>query len=123
VSTAGAWRGIAASPGWARGPARLIHRPHEGGKLARGGILVASTTDPAWTPLFLLADALVVETGGYLSHGAIVAREFGIPAIVNVPGVMAAIPDGSGLAVDGNAGMVSLIADTPSEAEATARHG
>lgn len=123
VSTAGAWRGIAASPGWARGPARLIHRPHEGGKLARGGILVASTSDPAWTPLFLLADALVVETGGYLSHGAIVAREFGIPAIVNVPGVMAAIPDGSGLAVDGNAGMVSLIADTPSEAEATARHG
>ena len=80
-------------------------------------ILVASTTDPGWTPLFLLADGLVVETGGYLSHGAIVAREFGIPAIVNVPGLMAAVPDGSGLAVDGHAGVVTLIADTPSGVE------
>jgi pyruvate,water dikinase len=116
-SAPGALRGVAASPGWASGPARLIHCPHEGEKLARGGILVASTTDPGWTPLFLLADGLVVETGGYLSHGAIVAREFGIPAIVNVPGLMAAVPDGSGLAVDGHAGVVTLIADTPSGVE------
>jgi pyruvate,water dikinase len=65
--------------------------------------------------LFLLADGLVVETGGYLSHGAIVAREFGIPAVVNIAGLMDAILDGSGLAVDGNAGVVAIIADTHSQ--------
>jgi len=123
ASAEGTWKGVAASPGWASGPARLIHGPQQGEKLTGGGILVASTTDPAWTPLFLLADGLVVETGGYLSHGAIVAREFGIPAVVNLPGLMATISDGSGLAVDGNSGMVTLIADTAhSEMEtATAR--
>ncbi|MEW6318984.1 MAG: PEP-utilizing enzyme, partial [Pseudomonadota bacterium] len=66
--------------------------------------------DPAWTPLFLKAGALVMETGGYLSHGAIVAREFGIPAVVNVPGIRAQLKDGETIRVDGNPGTVSRVA-------------
>ncbi|MBU9577112.1 pyruvate, water dikinase [Ralstonia mannitolilytica] len=71
-----------------------------------GDVLVAPSTDPAWTPLFLKASALVMETGGYLSHGAIVAREFGIPAVVNLPGIRAQLKNGDALRVDGNAGVV-----------------
>ncbi|MBL4777634.1 MAG: pyruvate, water dikinase [Ralstonia sp.] len=75
-----------------------------------GDILVAPSTDPGWTPLFLKAGALVMETGGYLSHGAIVAREFGIPAVVNVPGIRAQLKDGETIRVDGNTGTVSRVA-------------
>jgi phosphohistidine swiveling domain-containing protein len=72
-------RRIAASPGQVSGRARILHHPDEGHTLQTGEVLVASSTDPAWMPLFLRACAVVMETGGYLSHGAIVAREFGIP--------------------------------------------
>ncbi|WP_296360324.1 PEP-utilizing enzyme, partial [Ralstonia sp.] len=78
--------------------------------LQAGDILVAPSTDPGWTPLFLKAGALVMETGGYLSHGAIVAREFGIPAVVNVPGIRAQLKDGETIRVDGNTGTVSRVA-------------
>lgn len=61
---------------------------------------------PGLAPLFLKAAALITETGGYLSHGAIVAREFGIPAVVNVPGILAQISDGDTLEVDGSRGTV-----------------
>jgi pyruvate,water dikinase len=71
-------------------------------------VLVAPSTDPGWTPLFLRASALVLEVGGYLSHGAIVAREYGLPAVANVPGVLAAVHDGQRLTVDGDAGRVEL---------------
>jgi pyruvate,water dikinase len=71
-----------------------------------GAILVAPSTDPSWTPLFLKAGALVMETGGYISHGAIVAREFGIPAVVNLPGILARIRTGDVLEVDGTRGIV-----------------
>ncbi|MFZ2853594.1 MAG: PEP-utilizing enzyme, partial [Rhodocyclaceae bacterium] len=99
--------------GVAAGPARIIQRPEDGARLAAGDILVAPSTDPAWTPLFLRAGGLVMETGGYLSHGAIVAREFGIPAVVNLPGILAALADGEPLAVDGGRGTVRRI--SPSE--------
>ena len=75
-------------------------------------MLVAPSTDPAWTPLFLRASALVMEAGGYLSHGAIVAREFGIPALVSVPGIPDAVADGDLLDVDAGAGRVSRVAAT-----------
>ncbi|PTN43329.1 pyruvate, water dikinase [Achromobacter xylosoxidans] len=75
-----------------------------------GGILVAASTDPAWTPLFLRAGALVMEAGGYLSHGAIVAREFGIPAIVNVQGIMRQVVTGDVLEVDASRGTVRRLA-------------
>ncbi|MGH2355258.1 MAG: PEP-utilizing enzyme, partial [Chloroflexota bacterium] len=71
--------GLGVAAGQAAGPARVILHPSEGRRLEKGDVLVAPTTDPGWTPLFLRAAALVMETGGYLSHGAIVAREYGIP--------------------------------------------
>ncbi len=102
----GALHGIAVSSGQASGPARLIRHPREGAALRRGEVLVAPSTDPAWTPLFLRASAVVMEVGGYLSHGAIVAREYGIPAVVNVAGAMAHFRDGQILRVDGDTGRV-----------------
>ena len=68
----------------------------------QGDILVAPSTDPGWTPLFLRASAIVMETGGFLSHGAIVAREYGIPAVANVPGILKALEDGELITVDGS---------------------
>lgn len=97
--------GIAASPGRARGAARLVDHP-ETVAFRRGDVLVARATDPAWTPLFLAAAAIVVENGGYLSHGAIVAREFGIPAVVNLPGIRSQVRDGQMMIVDGDQGTV-----------------
>ncbi len=101
------WTGIAAAPGVARGRARVVHHPHESNHFKSGEVLVAPSTDPGWTPLFLRAAAIVMETGGYLSHGAIVAREFGIPAVVNIPGVLREIADGDVLTVDGDVGRVT----------------
>jgi phosphohistidine swiveling domain-containing protein len=99
-------RGLAASPGIARGNARKLRNPNEAERLRDGGVLVARTTDPGWTPLFLLAQGIVVETGGYLSHGAIVAREFGVPAVVNIRGLFDVIEDGDDILVDGDKGVV-----------------
>ena len=69
----------------------------------------AKQTDPGWGPLFVLAGGLVLERGGLLSHGAIVAREFGIPAVVGVEGAFSRIADGVRLRVDGDAGAVMLL--------------
>ena len=102
-------RGIGVAAGVALGTARLIKSPEEGGRLSVGDVLVAPSTDPAWTPLFLNASAIVMETGGYLSHGSIVAREYGIPAVVNIEGLFEAIKDGDQLSVDGNQGVVEIL--------------
>jgi pyruvate,water dikinase len=99
-------RGLAAAAGQASGPARIIRHPDEGGRLQRGDILVAPSTDPGWTPLFLRCAGLVTEVGGYLSHGAIVARELGLPAVLNVPHVLDLVEDGEVITVDGNAGSI-----------------
>ncbi|MDA1092048.1 MAG: PEP-utilizing enzyme [Acidobacteria bacterium] len=99
--------GLAAAPGAAVGAACVVSSPHEADRMQRGDVLVAPSTDPGWTPLFLRASAIVMETGGYLSHGAVVAREFGIPAVVNVRDVMAEIRDGDQLRVDGDRGVVT----------------
>jgi len=69
---------------------------------------VAPTTDPGWSPLFLRAAALVTESSGYLSHGAIVAREYGLPAVVNVPGILKLLKDGELLRVNGDEGTVTI---------------
>jgi phosphohistidine swiveling domain-containing protein len=100
------WTGIAVSPGSASGAARLVHHPNDAAHLRQGDILVAPSTDPGWTPLFLRASAIVMETGGFLSHGAIVAREYGIPAVANVPGILTALKDGDSITVDGATGRV-----------------
>lgn len=111
----GSWHGVAVGTGIARGIARVIRHPDEGKRLAQGEILVAPSTDPAWTPLFLKAGGLVMETGGYLSHGAIVAREFAVPAVVNVPGILDKVRDGDLLEVDGGTGRVTLLRETENE--------
>ena len=98
---------MAAAPGAAEGTACVLRTPHDGGRMRPHDVLVAPSTDPGWTPLFLRASALVTETGGYLSHGAVVAREFGLPAVVNVRDAMRLIADGDRLGVDGDAGRVT----------------
>ncbi len=101
-------QGVGAAAGKATGTARLINHPDEGNKLQPGEVLVAPSTDPGWTPLFLKACAVIMETGGYISHGAIIAREYGIPTVINVPGVMKAIQDGQIVTIDGDEGRVIL---------------
>jgi pyruvate,water dikinase len=108
-SPGGILRGMAASPGRAHGPARLILHPAQADRLQRGDILVAPSTDPGWTPLFLRCAAVVTEVGGYLSHGAIVAREFGLPAVINVPRVLELLADGELITVDGDASLISKL--------------
>ena len=100
---------MAVGAGVARGTARIIRHPDDAHSFVQGDILVAPSTDPAWTPLFLNAAGLVMETGGYTSHGAIVAREFGLPAVANIPGILAQIPEGAEVEVDGREGLVSLL--------------
>ena len=73
-----------------------------------GQILVTRSTDPGWTPLFSIVSGLVLEIGGQLSHGAIVAREYGLPAVVNVPEATSRIAEGQMIVVDGSAGEVFL---------------
>lgn len=103
-------RGAGGSPGIVRGPARVIRALAEATKLQPGDILVAETTAPPWTPLFATAAAVVTDTGGILSHCAVVAREYAIPAVVGVGIATDKIVDGQWLEVDGAAGIVRMLA-------------
>src|SRR5205807_8522311 len=101
----GVLAGTAASPGVYEGRVRVSFDPREA-KLAPGEVLVAPGTDPAWTPLFLSAGALVMEIGGMISHGSVVAREYGIPAVVGVAGATQQLRTGQRVRVDGENGLV-----------------
>ncbi|MBI2941944.1 MAG: phosphoenolpyruvate synthase [Chloroflexi bacterium] len=101
-----ALRGAPASAGVVTARARVILDP-VGARLEPGEILVAPSTDPGWTPLFLTAGGLVMEMGGAMSHGAVVARECGIPAVVGVPNATERITTGQWITVDGSSGRVS----------------
>jgi rifampicin phosphotransferase len=101
-------KGDAGSSGVARGRARVIMDPSDARGLQPGEILVAPFTDPAWTPLFLPAAAVVVGVGALLSHAVIVSRELGIPCVVAVADATERITDGMMLAVDGTAGTVTV---------------
>ncbi|MFG3436281.1 PEP-utilizing enzyme [Nonomuraea sp. NPDC047897] len=103
----GALTGSAASAGTVTGPARVVLDP-VGAHLEPGEILVCPSTDPGWTPLFLTAGGLVMEMGGAMSHGAVVAREYGIPAVVGVADATHRIVTGARITVDGAAGTVTL---------------
>jgi phosphohistidine swiveling domain-containing protein len=103
----GAMTGTPASAGTVTGPARVIRDP-VGARLEPGEILVAPSTDPGWTPLFLTAGGLVMEMGGANSHGAVVAREYGIPAVVGVPDATRRITTGQIITVDGTSGAVAV---------------
>lgn len=100
--------GLGVAAGKASGRTRLITHPREGERLKQGDVLVAPSTDAGWTPLFLKASAIVMETGGFLSHGAIVAREYGIPAVCNVPGAMKLMREDQKVTVDADEGKVYL---------------
>ena len=108
ASGANEWRGTVVGSGYARSIAHVASHPHDTLTMRSGAILVAPSTDPSWTPAFLKAGGLVMETGGYLSHGAIVAREFGIPAVVNLPGILAHVRDGDEVEVDAARGVVRI---------------
>lgn len=101
-------KGIAASPGIARGKVRIIHDEDEFNHLLAGEVLVTSYTNPAWTPLFSIAAAVITETGGPASHAAIVAREYKIPAIMAIPRVTQILKMGQDVMIDGNRGLVIL---------------
>jgi rifampicin phosphotransferase len=101
-------KGVAGSPGKVTGLTRVIQGPGDFDKLKKGEILVAPITNPVWTPLFAVASALITEVGGILSHGAIVAREYGIPAVMSVSGATRLLHDGQRITVDGNKGLVYL---------------
>jgi len=100
--------GMAISPGVVRGPAKVLHTPDEKPVLP-GDILIAHTTDPGWTPLFVNAAAVVLEVGGVLQHGAVVAREYGKPCVGGIPGLLGRYEDGEWLEVDGSSGVVRRV--------------
>ena len=104
-------KGHAGSPGTMRGRARIMHRLDDADKLQRGDVLVAETTAPPWTPLFATAGGIVTDTGGILSHCAVVAREYRIPAVVGTGRATAVIRDGQLVEVDGDSGTVRIIGD------------
>ncbi len=102
--------GMGASAGVVLGPARILRGLSEADRLRPGDILVTQVTQPAWTPLFAVARAVVTEVGGVLSHTAVAAREYGIPAVVAVPNATHLLRDGDLVEVDGGAGIVRLVA-------------
>lgn len=106
----GALPGTPVSSGVVEGRAKVVVKPEEG-KLEKGDILIAPFTDPGWTPLFISAKGLVMEVGGLMTHGAVVAREYGIPAVVGVENATKLIKDGQRVRVHGDLGYVEVIDD------------
>ena len=101
-------KGVAASVGKVTAPACVLHGPEDFDRMRPGAVLVAGTTTPAWTPLFAMASAVVTDIGGPLSHGSIVAREYGIPAVMGTGIATKRIQNGQMITVDGNDGVVTL---------------
>jgi len=101
-------KGVAASPGRVTATARVLHAPEDFSQMMHGDVLVAAITTPAWTPLFARAAAIVTDIGGPLSHGSIVAREYGIPAVLGTGAATKRIRSGQVITVDGSAGVVTL---------------
>ncbi|MFO0678945.1 MAG: PEP/pyruvate-binding domain-containing protein [Polyangiaceae bacterium] len=108
-ATGDAFRGLPASGGVVEGRARVLFGAEEMGLLQPGEILVVHTTDVGWTPLFLHAAGVVTELGGPLSHAAVVAREFGVPSVVNVEGILRTVRTGDRLRLDGDRGVVERL--------------
>ncbi len=104
-----AYKGIAVSPGVYEGRVKILADPAEGGKLENGDILVTVATNPAWTPLFLRIGALVMETGGTMSHGSIVSREYSLPAVAGVANITTELKDGQKVRVNGETGIVEIL--------------
>jgi phosphohistidine swiveling domain-containing protein len=99
-------KGIGASPGMVSGRVRIISDIEEFGQFEEGEILVTPTTNPSWTPLFMMAKGVVTEVGGLLSHGAVVAREYGIPAVLGVKNASKILKNGQKITLDGEKGII-----------------
>jgi pyruvate,water dikinase len=109
----GVLRGIGTSRGQVTGTARVVKELKHIGVVKEGDILVTNSTDPGWTPVFLVIKGIVLETGGMLAHGSCLAREYGFPA-VQVASAMSRIPDGATISINGDTGEVTLL-DAPGE--------
>ena len=104
----GEFQGIGTSGGSITGTARVIHSLKDIGRVNKGEILVVNSTDPGWTPVFILISGIVLETGGMLAHGSCLAREYGLPA-VQVEGALDLIPDGATITIAGDTGRVKIL--------------
>ena len=102
----GTLTGLPISPGCVEGPARLVRSPEDRARVRPGDILIVPVIDPGMAPLFGLAAGVVAEMGGTLSHGAIIVREYGLPALANVPGAMRRLTDGERVLLDASRGEV-----------------
>ena len=109
IASAVSITGVAASAGSATGPVRIVMDETEFDKLRAGDVLVCECTSPAWSIVFPSLSAVVTNSGGILSHPAIVAREFGIPAVVATGDATARLRDGQQVVVDGTAGTVRVV--------------
>ena len=105
--------GMAVSPGAVTGPVKVLRNPRDK-PVEQGDVLVAYTTDPGWTPLFVNAAAVVLEVGGVLQHGAVIAREYGKPCVAGVDRVVSQLRDGQMVEVDGTAGVIRLVPEPTS---------
>jgi pyruvate,water dikinase len=102
------WKGVPVSPGLVRGTVRVVLTPGQFDRIAVGDILVTRSTDPGWTPIFGRLSGLIMERGGQLSHGSVVAREYGLPAVVGIPHITEHLRDGDLVLLDGLTGAVAL---------------
>lgn len=103
--------GMAGSPGVAEGPVFIVLKPDDFAKFPKDAILVARTTTPTWTPLFYSASVVITESGGPLSHGAVTAREMGIPAVMSVRECLTRLANGLRVRVNGSTGKVEILED------------
>jgi phosphohistidine swiveling domain-containing protein len=107
--TDGTLRGTGASAGVVRGRARIVRGPEDFARVANGDIIIAGASNPGWVQLFTIAGGFVTDTGGVLSHAAVVAREFGLPAVVGTGDATTRIADGRIVEIDGAAGLVRFV--------------
>jgi phosphohistidine swiveling domain-containing protein len=101
-------QGLPCSPGLIRGRARVLNNIDDMGKIQKGEILVTRFTDPGWTPVLGIVGGVITEVGGVLSHAAVISRELGIPAVLNIPGVTQLL-DGKEISMDGSTGVIEVI--------------
>jgi pyruvate,water dikinase len=106
VDSEGIFHGIPISAGQVVGPVRFVRSMEDWSRVCRGDILVVSVIDPGMAPLFGVAAGLVAEMGGTLSHGAIIAREYGLPAVANVPGITTRLKEGDRISLDAERGEI-----------------
>ena len=98
------------SPGVASGPIKVLENPYDK-EVEPGDVLVAYTTDPGWTPLFINASAIILQVGGMMQHGGVVAREYGKPCVAGIQHVLTRFEDGQWVEVDGFTWVVRVLAE------------